>query len=349
MRARPFLLGLATATCVACGPTPQDHGTVTDASSSGDPDAPLAIDADEPTVDATCGAQSEDIALVNLGDPPDMLIVLDRSGSMTGPIPTFPPNFTPKWNIMRDAVKAVVMATENNIRYGLAEFPTDDNCGVTSPVKVPIDLGQYPEVNTYFNNRSANGNTPADAALRAALAHYQSIPVNPEGRYVLFATDGEPNCTTPEADAGPRTVAAIQALRQAGIKTYVLGFGGGFTTGTVLNDAALAGGVPRPGGPPHYYAANNAAELQAVLQQIAGGVIVPSCSYHLQSLPPVPDDVTVTLNGQPVPRSTLHTNGWDYHPDAQTITFFGSYCQQIMSGAIGNVAFAYGCPGPVID
>lgn len=78
-------------------------------------------------------------------------------------------------------------------------------------------------------------------------------------------------------------------------------------------------------------------------------MIVPSCSYHLATVPPVPDDVTVTLNGQPVPRSTLHTNGWDYHPDAMTITFFGTFCGDIMSGAVGNVAFAYGCPGPVID
>lgn len=57
----------------------------------------------------------------------------------------------------------------------------------------------------------------------------------------------------------------------------------------------------------------------------------------------------MTLNGQAVPRSTQHNNGWDYHPDARTITFFGSYCDAITSGAVGNVAFAYGCPGPVID
>lgn len=76
---------------------------------------------------------------------------------------------------------------------------------------------------------------------------------------------------------------------------------------------------------------------------------MPSCSYALATAPPVPDDVTVTLDGVVVPRSMMHTNGWDYHPDAMTITFFGSYCQQIMAGATGQVSFAYGCPGPVID
>ena len=161
--------------------------------------------------------------------------------------------------------------------------------------------------------------------------------------------DGEPNCSTDAATAATATVAAVQALANAGIKTYVLGFGGGFVDDSVLNNSAIAGQVPRPGGPPHYYAANSPAQLNMVLQQIAGGIIVPSCSYSLASLPPNPNDVTVTLDGQVVPRSTMHTNGWDYYPDNMTITFFGSYCSQIMMGSTTNVNFIYGCPGPVLQ
>jgi hypothetical protein len=63
----------------------------------------------------------------------------------------------------------------------------------------------------------------------------------------------------------------------------------------------------------------------------------------------VPDDVTVTANGTAVPRSTAHTDGWDYFPDAMTITFFGSYCERITMGTITDVAFVYGCPGPIIN
>ena len=114
-------------------------------------------------------------------------------------------------------------------------------------------------------------------------------------------------------------------------------------------DAALAGGVPKPGGPPHYYHAESAADLEAALDAIAGGIVVPSCEYELTELPPDPDAVTVTIDGVPVPRSTSHTDGWDYSPDESHITFFGSYCEQIQSGASGSVGFSYGCPGPVID
>jgi hypothetical protein len=300
----------------------------------------------------SCGEQSVPIMVENLGDPPDLLIVLDRSGSMTAPILSFPPDFTPKWTIMMNALNALATELQDNIRFGLVEFPADDNCGVgPAGVRVPVDLNQAPEIATYFATRAPNGNTPADLGLSQALSYYGTIPVNPAGRFVLFATDGEPNCGggDPEVSGAAQTVAAVEALASAGIPTYVLGFGGGFVDDSVLNNSALAGGVPRPGGPPHYYAANSAAELQMALDTIAGGIVIPSCSYALASPPPDPDLVTVSLDGVPVPRSTAHTDGWDYYPDANTITFFGSYCEMIESGAITDVSFEYGCPGPVID
>jgi hypothetical protein len=340
-----LLLALA-----ACGPSAPGHGDdADDDDSAGTPDASRFDAPWSPDSATDCGQQTEPIEVENLGDPPDLLIVLDRSGSMGGPIPTFPPNFTPKWTIMRNAVNAVAASDQDNIRFGLLECPTDENCAVdgTTAVRVPIDLGQAPEIASYFQNREAGGNTPAAQGLSAALAHYSSIPVNPAGRYVLFATDGEPNCS--DGDAAAETVAAVTALAAAGIKTYVLGFGGGFVDDSVLDDSAIAGQVPRPNGPPHYYPADDAAELSAVLDEIAGGIIVPSCSYALASAPPDPDAVTVTQNGDVVPRSTAHTNGWDYYPDALTITFFGSYCEAIQSGAVTEVSFTYGCPGPVID
>ena len=69
----------------------------------------------------------------------------------------------------------------------------------------------------------------------------------------------------------------------------------------------------------------------------------------------VPGTYTVTFyvrdseNGVSVPRSPSHATGWDYSPNAMTITFFGAYCDQIKAGTMTNVSFAYGCPGPVVD
>ncbi len=353
----------ATTLLLGCGPsqvnsddddTSHDGGMNIDGSSSGR-DGAIA-DAYVPPPDAICGEQTEEIGVVNLGDPPDLLIVLDRSGSMILP-PNFPPSGDTKWTIMTDALTTVTGAMDSNIRFGLEVFPTDSACGVSTTPAVPIDIDQGPEIASWMSGHSPDGNTPAHWALENALTIYNSIPVNDAGQFVLFATDGIPNCggdlTAPDAGAGDstttETLAAITALHDAGINTYVLGFGAGlFLDPVFLNNAADAGGVPKPGST-HYYAAETASELEAVLNDIAGGIIVPSCSYSLDSPPPDPDAVMVTINGDAVPRSTLHTNGWDYYPDDNTITFFGSYCDLVMSGDIFNVSFLYGCPGPIVN
>ena len=291
---------------VACGPPAKggnggDDQPVTDANQSG-------IDADETPIDsATCGAQMANIGVVNLGDPPDLLVVLDRSGSMSSPPTTFPPVFTSKWQTMRTSLTGVVTAKQQQIKFGLLEFPSDDNpgCSAVATPKVNIGLGSGPGFTTYFNGRSPGGNTPAHVGLTSALTYFNSIPVNTAGRYVLFATDGLPNCLNadPNTASDAATVSAVSALFNAGIKTYVLGFGGAFGgTPAVLNDAAVAGGKAKPGNT-KFYEASNQAELDMALAAISGGIIVPSCSFQLASAPPDPNNVTVTVNGTPVPRS----------------------------------------------
>jgi hypothetical protein len=351
----------AVAACIlaACGPTPgaddgDGHG---DGGAAGDVDGggtPLVDGAGPgPQADAAgCGQQEEDIEVINNGDPPDLLIVLDRSGSMSSPADPFNLFGPTMWDVMVSALQTITAANDGNIRFGLAVYPTHDECGVAPGTEVAIGDNTAAAISSWLGSNGPDGWTPSHTALANALEVYQSIPVNPEGRYVLFATDGAPNCGggDPETTSNAETVAAVEALAQAGISTYVLGFGSLFGLDTPnLNECALAGGVPKPGGPPHYYHAANADELDQALEQIAGGIIVPSCSYTLASLPPDPDLVTVTIDGEVVPRSPSHTNGWDYHPDEWTITFFGDYCDQIESGAAGNVRFAFGCPGPVID
>ena len=339
---------------IACGPTAHKQPGGGD---DGDDDGSGSIDAGETyfdaagnDIDASCGAQMQQIGVVNLGDPPDLLIVLDRSGSMSDPPPVFPPVFDTKWNIMKNALNTIATMKDQNIKFGLLEFPSDQNCSADANPEVAIALGAHTPMATYFAGRSPGGNTPAHVALTSALSYYQTIPTNPAGRYVLFATDGVPNCLggDPNVASDQATVQAVQALYNAGIPTYVLGFGTfGLPTG-VLNDAAQAGGKPKPG-VTKFYEATNQAELDQALMAIAGGIIVPSCSFQLQSAPPDPNNVTVTINGTPVPRSPSHGNGWDYSPNAMTITFFGTYCQQIMMGASNAVSFVSGCPGPIIN
>lgn len=359
---RTSCLVMAAAAMAACGPTGAGGGGDDDTTagadaSSGGPDGgggPGTIDASPPD-DASCGAQQEDIALISLGDPPDLLIVLDRSGSMATP-PGFPfgPFDPTKWDVMTDALQDTTQTYENNINFGLAVFPTDDLCGLSPGTAVSIAPQNSSSIVGAMNGMGPNGNTPAHLALQNALSVYQSIPVNSAGQYVLFATDGLPNCggnpVVADQASETETVQAVTALANAGIKTFVLGFGDFLGSDPqVLNDAAQAGQVPKVGGPPYFYHATNAAELDAALLAIAGGIIPPSCEYELTSQPPDPDLVTVTLDGTAVPRDPNHNDGWDYHPDASTITFFGSWCTALESGSVASVNFSFGCPGPTVE
>ncbi|MCP4445091.1 MAG: VWA domain-containing protein [Myxococcales bacterium] len=336
----------------ACGPTATDRdglGTTDGGGDGNPPQADASIFAD-----ASCGAQTAEIPLIELGDPPDLLIVLDRSGSMTLP-PGFPISFgASKWDIMENAIENITNTYNNNIRFGVASFPSDDDiCGVTPGADVSIDIGNAPAVNAWMGSHSPDGNTPAHLALQNASSIYSGLAANPGGQYVLFATDGAPNCggtpVDPDTGSADQTVAAVTALNAQGVGTYVLGFGSvlGLDTG-VLNDAAIAGGHPKPGGPPHYYHADDAQSLDAALMAIAGGIVEPSCSFDVTETPPDPDLVTVTIEGTPVPRDAAHNNGWDYHPDANTITFFGAACASVQEGET-SVSFVFGCPGPIVD
>jgi hypothetical protein len=330
------MVAIANVLTFGCGPS-DDTGVRPDGGGGSEQSADAA----------SCGVEQQTIEATN--PAPDMLIVLDRSGSMNESIDGgwFSPS---KWRVMRDALKTVTLANQQAIRFGLKMFPSNNGCDVGAGMPVGIDLGQSSAIVDAMNDSGAGGDTPAQLGLQRALAIYQAAPASTGARYVLFATDGFPNCADSEEEAETATIDAVEALADAGIKSFVVGFGSSVTANPgFLDQVAMAGLVPRPNGPPHFYPANNEAQLKQALQQIAGGVAVPSCSFTLDELPPVPDLVSVSIDDTAVPRDPDHVEGWDYHPDMSTITFFGSYCTMVESGGATNVEFLYGCPGPMVE
>jgi hypothetical protein len=195
----------------------------------------------------------------------------------------------------------------------------------------------------------SSGATPTHTSLDAARAYYGAIPVNPIGRYVLLATDGLPNCGPPLPDGGTEetideTVAAVQALHDAGIITYVLGFGMDLTGDpTALSRMATAGGTGMP------YSATSAAELDMALDAIAAEITPASCTIELDGPTRDPMLLRVSFDGGAlIPRNPAHTSGWDYDPATNTITFYGAECTALQSGSVVGVDVDFGCPGPLI-
>lgn len=340
MRLAPRLFAIVLIS--ACGPSVGFDGEG-DGDSGGDqgPGGPF-----EPYPE-NCGAQTEAIPARNVGDPPDLLVVMDRSVTMDAPIDPFNPNGPDRLSAMGDALAAVAADYDENIHFGLSVFPTAAQCDVAPGTAVPIAPRNAGALIDYFSGLEAGGGTPAHLALENAAAVYAGRAANPAGRYVLFATDGVPGCGGNQ-DPAALTIAAIRDLAAAGVQTFVLAFGGVELPTEFLDEAALAGGVPRASGSP-YYQVGGADDLDAALSEIAGGAFVPSCSYALDSTPPDPELVTVTIDGVTVPRDPAREGGWDYAPDDSTITFFGAACDLIEDGGARNVSFVYGCPGPVVD
>jgi len=306
--------------------------------------------------DAGCDL-STPVPTTIVGDPPDMLLIVDISGSMCTPLGLLPTGPS-KLSIMKMALTAQVMEKEARINFGLMLYPASSSACAPGTVSVPIAPRNASPIVTrlsalrddLFGCAAANsGATPTHTSVDAARAYYSTIPVNPVGRYALLATDGLPNCgaTLPDGsteETVDETVTAIGALRAAGINTYVLGFGSGFGSDpTALNRMATAGGTTRP------YSATSASELDAALDTIAAEVIPPSCTIALEGPARDPRLFQVSFDGGPlIPRDPTHSRGWDYDPSTNTIIFYGADCTTLQSGRVTNVGVEFGCPGPLI-
>ncbi|MBX3274459.1 MAG: VWA domain-containing protein [Sandaracinaceae bacterium] len=334
------------------GGTDAGPGAGTD---SGGPPPPPP-DAVPPGPDAGCEATTPVPATI-VGDPPDMLLVVDISGSMCVSVSVFPPSGDTRLEVMRRALDGLVTSKDARINFGMMLFPGDNACapgtvrnGVAprNASAIRATLGGL-TTDMFGCALRHSGATPTHTSLDAARTYYGTIPVNPVGQFVLLATDGLPNCGPPLPDGGTEetvdeTVAAIEALFAAGISTYVLGFGDSFGGGgTALNRMATAGGTSRP------YNARTAAELDTALDAIAASVIPPSCTVMLDGPSRDPRLFRVSFDSGPlIARDESRRSGWDYDAATNTITFYGAECARVQSGTVTNVEVDFGCPGPLI-
>jgi hypothetical protein len=320
----------------ACGP--EMYVTLQPDASVPGPDAADPV----PYPDAPACAQSVPIMIQETVTPPDVLLVVDKSGSMDERLHSS--SSSTKWQIMRDALRQIVEAEDQDIYFGLSLFPSNNSCGAGT-ISVEVAAGNASAIVNRLNQvTDPDGSTPTHTTLIAAANYYSGRPVNPNGRFVLLATDGEPNCgpggQNDETDT--ESVQAVELLMGLGIKTYVIGFGSGTQTNpTTLENMATAGGTAP------YFQASSAADLQQALEAISGSVILPSCEYALQTEPDNAMRITVNFDGTPVGRTSSHTNG--YSAATNSITFYGSACQELQSGTVMNVGVDYGCEGLVVD
>jgi len=294
-----------------------------------------------------CGLQNYGLQNV----PPDLLIVEDKSGSMGN-------DFTDtkcmrgavcmtKWAAMVPGIEMVVTATDSTIRWGLKYFANNGTCGVTDGATVPIAAMNAGPITTSLNATQPGGSTPTRVAINSAVAYLQTV-ADPNPKFILLATDGEPNCApgaATDADDSAGAVAAVTAAAAAGFPVFVVGVGNVAPAVATLNMLADAGGKPQTGAM-HYYPVGSTDELVSVLKTIGG--MIASCSFGLGQVPPDPTNVGVYANGNTamkIPKDPTHVNGWDYGAGMKSVVLYGAACDAVKAGTTKTIQAAFGCPG----
>ncbi len=221
------------------------------------------------------------------------------------------------------------------------------------------------------------GMTPTSRTLSALLPKLKALSGKTS---VVLATDGAPNCNPDAAcDAslceanvaganwdkgicagivnccdglhppyGPKycidsdaTLAAVAALAEANIKTYVIGLpndGDPRVFSRLLSSLATVGGTARASGTP-YYSAKDSDSLSSALREIAAGVAI-SCTVALTKAPPDWSKVNVYFDngvvlGEP-------KDGWA-KVNANTLELRGKSCELLKSGDVFQVQVVAGC------
>ena len=328
-----------------------------------------------PTADANCGGQ-----VTNLKRrPPNILLVLDRSASMSD---TSKGNI---WTFVVPAVEGVIQSTQNELQWGLEMFPlgggnssnecTSATLPTVSTINPQVALGNYAAILAQIPATATGDGTPTDTAITTATAYLKSVQ-NDYPRYILLATDGVPSCVGAASSStsnGVKTgvtaaVNAISAATAAGIPTFVVGVNSPSSASSLADLTAMAdaGGVGLPHAvcPPGasastctgaaytgFYLATDQAALASALSKIVGSV--NSCQIQLSQLPPDPSFVAVKVTDASGNSSQIFQKGsgaetsagdWSYADAGKTVVQLeGPACNTISAGAGGTFEIWFGC------
>jgi hypothetical protein len=249
----------------------------------------VCLDEGQCAEDGDCppGEECEDTGQCSGCEPPNMLIDLDRSCSMTSKV-----DGVSNWEISVGAIETLTTDYAATIRFGLTLFPDKENPNCQQDaIPIPVAEGTEAAIQTLLTDALVNSDpnfpngpcvTNIDTAMEQATTEPSFNDTDRES-YVLLITDGkQAGCSAAGGDSG--TTQIIGDLYQnRGIATFVVGFGNDVDPAQ-LNIFAETGGVPTNNvtctpDPCKFYKAEDAASLDAALDAIATAV---NCDPGLQ-------------------------------------------------------------------
>jgi hypothetical protein len=281
---------------------------------------------------------------------PDILIVLDRSLSMKM-------QGVNRWDPSVAGIKAITSMLADRVKFGLMTFPGQnapagsmDSCdpGVS---RVPVGQGQAGAIAMALDQTQPGGRTPTAPTLKVARELIDTTrKVDPDSKaspqYVLLVTDGAPNCSmgggggggsggfgAGEPAAVDASVAEIEAMTKAGIRTFVLGYDtqNDGQLKMALDRMATAGGT----GEKTHRPIEDQASLVAQFREITE--VALTCEFVLEAPVSDPKYVKVQIDGKQLNFNA--GDGWKLAGDMRTITLQGGACNKVKEvGHVINVS-----------
>jgi len=212
-------------------------------------------------------------------DPPDVLIMLDRTLTMhktpSGATPADAPDYaTSKWSQAIAAIHQLVAPPlDNTVRFGLELWPKEEDGCITlaerventkdatnmfceaGEIVVPPALATGTAIQAALDPKTTKicVSTPTGSALLTGLDHLKTIAAPGRPQYVALVTDG---ADWDQSCPDPNPLKIVQQMATDGVMTFIVGFSaegavqpGGVGAG-FLNDMACAGhtakGFPAP-------------------------------------------------------------------------------------------------------
>lgn len=296
----------------------------------------------------------------------DLLLVIDRSGSMNTILDGGDAGIATRWTAMRHALATALPPIDDAVNIGAiffpkvpssAEDPILQACQLRSLVDVPLARGSAPNIQAVLNSTGPSGGTPTFAALTAAGNTLRDSSDRSRARYIVLATDGGPDCNlglnvntcacidgsnppcAPDLGAPDfaclddnRTVQKIADLATNGIFTYVIGIhdSAEMNLTDVLDRMAVAGQRPNPRGTDRFYNVERQQDLNDAFQNIVQ--TIARCAYVTPSRPDDPDAIAISVASVPISRDPTHQSGWDWTDrDYGEVTLYGSACDAALA------------------
>jgi hypothetical protein len=293
------------------------------------------------TTGMDCGEEDFQVQSV----PPNLMLVLDKSGSMLTEWDHDNDGGTPdvtRWNSLYNVVDFVVGEFDAQINFGAVLFPSRN--ATSSYGSAACLVEEVPEVEVLPENGAnvldgipgpdagegdIQGATPATKGVNTAVDHLAALDPSID-RVMVLVTDGAANCTPGGATASelmedyditlPDAVGA--AYEDETIPTYVVGID--------IVDELIGAGID---------------ELQAALAEIAAQVI--SCVLTFENEPIRWDLIEIEINGELIPMvdDCETENGWVYvNPNGpyNVIELCGTACEMLADFGALEVTFL--CP-----